>query len=172
MTPLEFVSFRDFLDSASGFQSAQFRELEYLLGIKDPQHLAHFADRPKELQRLNDRFSSPSLWDAFLRYLASEGFPVPQELLDRDLTQPTEASTEVQAILLDIYRNHPAIAELCESLTDLDEGLQEWRYRHVKMVQRTIGAKMGSGGSLGVEYLQSTLFNPAFPDLWIIRTEF
>ena len=172
MTPLEFVSFRDFLDSASGFQSAQFRELEYLLGLKDPQHLAHFADRPKELRRLEDRFGAPSLWDAFLRYLANEGSAVPQEILDRDVTQPTESSPEVQAILLDAYRNRPDIAQLCESLTDLDEGLQEWRYRHVKMVQRTIGAKMGSGGSLGVEYLQATLFNPVFPDLWITRTEF
>ena len=124
------------------------------------------------MRRLEDRFGAPSLWDAFLRYLANEGSAVPQEILDRDVTQPTESSPEVQAILLDAYRNRPDIAQLCESLTDLDEGLQEWRYRHVKMVQRTIGAKMGSGGSLGVEYLQATLFNPVFPDLWIIRTEF
>ncbi len=172
MTPLEFLSFRDFLESASGFQSAQFRELEYLLGLKDPQHLERFAEGSPERRRLEARYGSPSVWATFLAFLASEGYPVPDEVLARDVTAATEASSGVQEVLAEVYRTRPDLTELCESLTDLDEGLQEWRYRHVKMVQRTIGAKVGSGGSLGVEYLQSTLFRPAFPDLWEIRTGF
>jgi len=172
MTPLEFMSFRRFLANSSGFQSAQFRELEYLLGLKDPLHLERFASDSKEYRRLQTRYDSASIWDAFLDYLHEEGFAIPDEVLNRDVTAPTVASREVQLALIKIYRTRPDLTELCESLTDLDEGLQEWRYRHVKMVQRTIGAKIGTGGSPGVEYLQSTLFKPVFPDLWAIRTDF
>ena len=172
MTPLEFQSFRAFLESASGFQSAQFRELEYVLGIKDAQHLERFDEGSRERVRLEERYNSPSIWSTFLVHLSTAGFAIPADILEREVTAPTVASSGVQAVLSDIYRTRPDLTEMCESLTDLDEGLQEWRYRHVKMVQRTIGAKIGSGGSLGVEYLQSTLFNPAFPDLWEIRTGF
>lgn len=172
MTPLEFMSFREFLANSSGFQSAQFRELEFLLGLKDAKHLDRFTEGSPERARLAKRYEAPSIWDAFMNFLASQGFNIPQQILNRNVTQPTMASAEVQAVLLDIYRTRPDLTELCESLTDLDEGLQEWRYRHVKMVQRTIGAKIGSGGSSGVEYLRSTLFEPVFPDLWEIRTEF
>ncbi|MFV1989477.1 MAG: tryptophan 2,3-dioxygenase [Acidimicrobiales bacterium] len=172
MTPLEFMSFRSFLANSSGFQSAQFRELEYLLGLKDPQHLERFAEGSKEHSRLQARYTSPSIWDAFLDYLHEQGFAIPDEILKRDVTAPNVASREVQLVLIQIYRTRPDLVEICESLTDLDEGLQEWRYRHVKMVQRTIGAKIGTGGSLGVEYLQTTLFKPVFADLWAIRTEF
>jgi tryptophan 2,3-dioxygenase len=87
------------------------------------------------------------------------------------VTQPIEPSPEFQSVLIDIYHNHPTTMHLCERLVDLDEGVQEWRYRHVKMVQRTIGTKRGTGGSSGAEYLKSTLFHDAFPDLWAIRTE-
>ena len=93
-------------------------------------------------------------------------------MLDRDLTTTPEESEEVQKILLEVYRTNPPIAQLCELLVDLDEGIQEWRYRHVKMVERTIGTKKGTGGSAGVDYLRSTLFKPLFPDLWAIRSEF
>ena len=106
------------------------------------------------------------------RYLAGEGYAVPADQLERDPTAPVQPSSGLQDVLVDIYRNDPQLAALCESLTDLDEGLQEWRYRHVMMVQRTIGAKMGTGGSSGVEYLRSTLFHPVFPDLWAIRAAF
>jgi tryptophan 2,3-dioxygenase len=109
------------------------------------------------------------VWDAFLHYLSREGYRVPAGHLSRDVTARPEASSEIQGILIDIYRRDPKNAELCERLVDLDEGLQEWRYRHVKMVQRTIGMKTGTGGSAGVEYLRSTLFKPLFPDLWTIR---
>jgi tryptophan 2,3-dioxygenase len=112
----------------------------------------------------------PSLWDAFLRYLAREGYEPPEEALTRDVTRPPEPSAAVQEILIGIYRDDPKNAELCERLVDLDEGIQEWRYRHVKMVERTIGRKPGTGGSAGSEYLRTTLMQPLFPDLWEIRS--
>jgi tryptophan 2,3-dioxygenase len=171
MTPLEFISFRSFLANSSGFQSAQFRELEYLLGQKNLVHLDRFADEPRSLERLQRRHREPSLWDAFLRYLSRRGYGVPEEFLTRDVTASVEPSPAVQQALIEVYRNDPPLAALCESLTDFDEGLQEWRYRHVMMVQRTIGTKMGTGGSSGVDYLRGTLFRPVFPDLWAIRTE-
>lgn len=172
MTPLEFLSFRKFLSSASGFQSYQFREFEFLIGQKSPRHLNRFEEGSPIRERLEKRYRSHSLWDGFLHYLNDAGFSIPHDLLHHDMTQPTQVSPEVQEILKTIYRTEPAIAEFCESLVDLDEGVQEWRYRHVKMVERTIGAKIGTGGSQGAEYLRATLFRPAFPDLWEIRSEF
>jgi tryptophan 2,3-dioxygenase len=171
MTPLEFLSFRHRLDSASGFQSFQFRELEFVLGAKRPSALVHYDEDTAAYGRLARRYQQSSLWDAFLRYLALNGLAVPQALLTRDVTEPTAASPVVQAILIDIYRQRPFLARVCERLVDLDEGLQEWRYRHVKMVERTIGTKKGTGGSAGVAYLQATLMKPFFPDLWAIRSE-
>src|SRR5213079_3585016 len=98
--------------------------------------------------------------------LAAAGHPVPRELLERDVASPVAESAALQQVLIEIYRRDPMVSTLCERLVDLDEGLQEWRYRHVKMVQRTIGARIGTGGSAGVEYLKKTLFTPLFPDLW------
>ena len=170
MTPLEFVSFRSFLASGSGFQSAQFRELEFLLGFKSRDHLDRFADNKRELANLTRRYHQPTLWDAFIRYIARKGYDIPPAFLERDLTEPGGESPEIQQALVTIYRTDPSVSRLCESLTDLDEGLQEWRYRHVMMVHRTIGHKHGTGGSSGVEYLRSTLFRPAFADLWAVRS--
>ena len=119
---------------------------------------------------LERRSAEPTLWDAFLTYLTREGYPVSPELLARDVTAPIAPSPIVQQILVDVYRHDPKNAELCERLIDLDEGIQEWRYRHMKMVQRTIGAKPGSGGSEGAGYLRTTLDRPIFPDLWEIRS--
>ncbi len=171
MTPLDFLSFRERLESGSGFQSAQFRELEFTLGQKRPDAIRrHFAEDAARV-RLERRYEEPTLWDSFLRYLAANGYPVPRELLERDVTAPTEPSRAVQNILIEVYRNDAMISQVCERLVDLDEGLQEWRYRHVKMVERTIGTKPGTGGSSGAEYLRTTLFRPIFPDLWAIRTE-
>ena len=169
MTPLEFLSFRDFLGTSSGFESGQFRELEYRLGHKDPSHVERFAETPDE-DRLRRRLAEPSVWDAVVAHLARAGNPIPAEALDRPDEAPTEASEGVQDVLIDIYRTDPALTEFLELLTDMDEGLQEWRYRHVMMVQRTIGTKQGTGGSDGVGYLRSTLFAPVFPDLWEIRS--
>ena len=171
MTPLEFMSFRSFLGSASGFQSAQFREVEFVLGAKNGSVLDRFAGTA-EGDRLTRRYREPSIWARFCTFLSRQGLDVGADALDRPAEEPTQPSEEVQEALLHAYRNDPALAGFCELLTDLDEGLQEWRYRHVKMVQRTIGTKQGTGGSDGAEYLRTTLFKPVFPDLWEIRTRF
>jgi tryptophan 2,3-dioxygenase len=171
MTPLEFLSFRDRLESGSGFQSYQFRELEFMLGLKDPQALDRYPVGSEVRQRLERRLKSGSLWDSFLHHLASSGVPVPQADLERDVTVRVASSPALLESLIAVYRNHPALAELCERLVDLDEGIMEWRYRHVKMVQRTIGTRRGTGGSAGADYLLATLNQPLFPDLWAIRTE-
>ena len=171
MTPLEFLSFRDRLESGSGFQSHQFRELEFALGWKDPKALERYAVGSPTRVRLERRLAASSLWDTFLQYLAANGVPVPSSDLDRDVTRRVQASPALRPILVDVYRNRPELAELCERMVDLDEGLMEWRYRHVKMVQRTIGTRRGTGGSTGAEYLMTTLNQPMFPDLWAIRTE-
>lgn len=170
MTPLEFLSFRHRLESASGFESFQFRELEFALGYKRRAVLVHYPEDSEPYRRLQSRYEEPTLWDAFLHYLSCHDYEVPPALLNRDVTQAVEPSPQVQKILVDVYHNDATLTQLCERLVDLDEGLQEWRYRHVKMVERTIGTKKGTGGSSGVKYLQTTL-KPTFPDLWAIRTE-
>jgi tryptophan 2,3-dioxygenase len=169
MTPISFVSFRDRLDTASGFQSGQFREFEFICGNKNRKMLAHHRDDPAMYERLERRFGERTLYDSFLRYLAANGYEVPQEALNRDVTAPPQEWPQVQRVLTDIYRGDPETRQICELLVDFDEGLQEWRYRHVKMVERTIGMKPGTGGSSGAEYLRATLFRPLFPDLWAIR---
>lgn len=171
MTPVAFNSFRARLESASGFQSAQFREVEFTLGYKNLGMTQHHPPRSPGGKRLQELISEPTLYDSFLRFLAANGYNVPQDLLDRDVSQPVETSTGLQAVLLEIYRDDPMCTMVCERLVDLDEGLQEWRYRHVKMVERTIGSKTGTGGSEGTEYLKRTLFRPLFADLWAIRGE-
>ena len=168
MTPAEFESFRDRLDTGSGFQSAQFRELEFALGIKRASLLSSFPD-PDEQQRLRRRLNEPSVWDAFLRFLAGRGYAVPERALARDVTKPVVRDPEVQALLVEAYRLDPGLVNFCERLVDLDEGFQEWRYRHLKMTERTIGNKPGTGDSTGVAYLATTL-KAAFPDLWEMRS--
>jgi tryptophan 2,3-dioxygenase len=171
MTPLEFLSFRDRLESGSGFQSHQFRELEFALGWKDPRALQRYPAGTEARGRLERRLAAATLWDAFLRYLAANGVAVPRAELERDVTRRVEPSPALRGVLIEVYRSRPDLAELCERLVDLDEGLMEWRYRHVKMVQRTIGTRRGTGGSAGADYLVTTLNQPLFPDLWAIRTE-
>ena len=170
MTPLDFLSFRDRLETASGSQSFQFREIEFVLGRKDPAAVENLPQESESRRRLNARLSEPSLWDALLRHLALRGHPIPRADLERDVSQPVEPSPEVQESLVEVYRNDPAALHLCERFVDLDEGLQEWRYRHIKMVERTIGTRRGTGGSSGVQFLKGTLFRPVFPDLWAIRS--
>lgn len=172
MTPLEFLGFRERLGAGSGFQSAQFREIEFVLGHKRLAPVEQFPPGSDARTRLERRFREPGLWDWFVQFLAGRKYAVPADVLTRDVTQPPTASPELQRTLIHIYRTDPAVAELCERLVDLDEGVQEWRYRHVKMVERTIGTKPGTGGSPGAEYLRTTLLRPVFPDLWAIRTEF
>ncbi len=171
MTPLEFLSFRERLEAASGFQSDQFRQIEFVLGAKSDKAIARFPEGSRARTALQKRFGEPALWDAFLQYLAREGYTVPAAHLARDTSLPVEPSDDIQRVLIEVYRNDSKNAELCERLVDLDEGIQEWRYRHVKMVQRTIGTKHGTGGSGGASYLIRTLSQPIFPDLWEIRSQ-
>ena len=172
MTPLEFLSFRDRLEFGSGFQSHQFRELEFALGWKDPKAVERYPAGSEVRKRLDHRLRSPSLWDSFLRHLVLNGVRVPRADIERDVTRRAEPSPELRGALIAVYRTNPPLAELCERMVDLDEGIMEWRYRHVKMVQRTIGTRRGTGGSAGADYLLTTLNQPLFPDLWAIRTEF
>jgi tryptophan 2,3-dioxygenase len=171
MTPLEFLSFRQRLEAASGFQSDQFRQIEFVLGRKSAAVVERFPEPTRGRRALEDRYRQRTLWDAFLHYLAREGYPIPPEQLARDVTEPIQPSEEVQRILIDIYRRDVKNSEMCERLVDLDEGLQEWRYRHVKMVERTIGHKPGTGRSSGAGYLHTTLGDALFPDLWDIRSQ-
>ena len=169
MTPISFNSFRTRLDSASGFQSYQFRELEFMLGKKSRGMIEHHPEGSTGRSKLEALWDQPTIFDSFLRFLVANGYRVPDELLERDVTRPLEPSTELQDTLLEVYRNDPMASLVCELFVDLDEGLQEWRYRHVKMVERTIGGKPGTGGSDGAGYLRTTLSQPLFPDLWAVR---
>ncbi|MSR28866.1 MAG: tryptophan 2,3-dioxygenase [Phycisphaerales bacterium] len=169
MSPVSFLSFRSLLSNASGFQSWQFREFEFILGNRNPKALERYPEGSAERAALARRLTEGTLWQAFLRRLAKSGHPIPTGIMEASLTALPEPNEEVQKVLLDIYHHHPAERSLCELLVDLDEGIQEWRYRHVKMVERTIGMRMGTGGSPGAQYLRSTLFTPLFTDLWTIR---
>jgi tryptophan 2,3-dioxygenase len=171
MTPLSFNAFRSRLQASSGFQSFQFRAVEFMLGYRRAAALENYAPGSRERNELQALLDESSIYDAFLRYLQANGVAVPESALKRDVTQALAAQPEVQTMLLEVYRKLPFQAQVCERLVDLDEGLQEWRYRHVKMVERTIGAKPGSGGSSGASYLRDTLFKPLFPDLWAIRAQ-
>ena len=170
MTPREFTGFRDRLEASSGFQSVQFRELEALLGRRDPRVLVPYNEDADATARISEAFRSPTLFDSFLRYLVRLGYAVPAKALERNVEDSWEPSAEVQEVLLRVYGDDGEGAQVAERLVDFDEGLQEWRYRHVKMVERTIGDKAGTGGSPGAAYLRSTLFNPVFPDLWAVRS--
>jgi tryptophan 2,3-dioxygenase len=159
MTPRQFLSFRHRLDEASGFQSAQFRELEALLGRREPRVLENYPPESAERARIAAAMERPSLFDSFVRYLDGQGYG------------PLESSEDVRAALLAAYRDDGEPSQVCERMIDLDEGVMEWRYRHVQMVRRTIGDRRGTGGSEGAQYLATTLLRPAFPDLWAVRTE-
>ena len=169
MTPLQFTSFRDRLESASGFQSAQFREIEAVLGTRDASAAASQPAGSAARARIEAAQRKPPVWSSFLQFVAARGHALPEDVLARDVTRPAPPDERVQDVLVTLYRDDADGALVAERLVDLDEGVQEWRYRHVKMVERTIGTKRGTGGSAGVEYLRTTLFRPVFPDLWEIR---
>lgn len=173
MTPMSFTTFRDRLQTASGLQSVQFRELEFALGAKraDMSFAKMYGVDSPGYARLQRRAAEPSVVDHFYRFLQQVGVDLPDELLSRDVRQPNQPNPQVQAGLVRLYKQRPDVAILLELMTDFDEGFQEWRYRHIKVVERTIGAKLGTGGSSGVEFLKRSLFSPVFPDLWEIRHE-
>jgi tryptophan 2,3-dioxygenase len=171
MTPVQFLAFRERLESASGFQSGQFRELEAMLGRRDPGVLSAYHEGSVDHDRVKAAMARPSVYDSFVWYLAARGYLIPAEVLERDVTQPVVESEGVQRALLQVYSDDGAPAQLAERMVDFDEGFMEWRYHHVKMVERTIGERVGTGGSPGAAYLRTTLHRPFFPDLWAVRSE-
>jgi tryptophan 2,3-dioxygenase len=172
MTPLQFASFRSRLEMASGFQSAQFRAFEFAMGYKRPQMIKFYPEGTPERALLQDRLDKPCIVDGLYAFLKFRGVELPEDIANRDIKEAIEPNEAVQEVLIKAYREDTDLSLLLEALTDIDEGVQEWRYRHVKMVERTIGVKMGTGGSAGAEYLKRTLFKPFFPDLWAIRSRF
>jgi tryptophan 2,3-dioxygenase len=134
--------------------------------------LASFPEQSPERAALDAALAAPSIWQHAMAYLASRSHAIPSEILGADPRRAYQPDSRVQDAVLQAYRNDGEAALVLERLVDIDEGLQEWRYRHVKMVERTIGRKAGTGGSSGAEYLASTLFSPVFPDLWLVRDRF
>ncbi|MEM7230267.1 MAG: tryptophan 2,3-dioxygenase family protein [Planctomycetota bacterium] len=169
MTPMSFTSFRDRLDTSSGFQSTQFRELEFLLGYKRRNVLHYYTEGTPAHERMMQRLTQPSIVDHFYEFLAANGVTIPAAIRDKPADASNEPNEDVQDGLYELYMNRPDLAILFELMTDFDEGLQEWRYRHVKVVERTIGSKQGTGGSPGMEFLKKSLFMSVFADLWQIR---
>jgi len=163
MTPQQFAAFRPDLGGSSGFQSYQFRYIEAVLGRRG-------FPRTVMEPELETIVSRRPVFGSLLSFLRASGFDVPPDVLERDPRLPWEGDDRVQSVLVDVYAGSSTPEEVCEALIDIDEGIQEWRYRHVKMVERVIGAKTGTGGSTGADYLRSTLFRPFFPDLWAIRS--
>jgi tryptophan 2,3-dioxygenase len=169
MTPLSFSNFRTRLETASGFQSVQFREIEAVFGRRGPEMLRYQPAGSAGAQAIERRMRERTVWDGFLRLLAASGHAVPAAALERAWDAPPGEHPGLQSVLLDVYRKDPTLTEVCEKLIDLDEGFMEWRYRHLKMVERTIGFKPGTGGSSGATYLLATI-KPFFPDLWAVRS--
>lgn len=173
MTPVEFNTFRERLNPASGFQSHQFRVLECRLGAKDEVYLKFHREEPTALAAIAQALAQPSLYDRILAMLARRGLPVPASTLSRDVSKPYEPSIGVRDAILKIYKESERYYDLyssMESLLDLDEGLLLWRYRHIAMVERMIGSRKGTGGSSGVKYLSSTLTKRFFPEIWEVRS--
>ncbi|MCD9196756.1 tryptophan 2,3-dioxygenase [Aeromicrobium wangtongii] len=173
LTPVEYVQFRDVLGRASGFQSPQYRTVEFLLGNKNAQMLAVFDHDPVLHDALQADLEAPSLYDAFLHFLARRGHDIPARVLDRDVSQPYAADPGVTEALRRIYASpheHWDAYEMCEELVDVEESFQLWRFRHLKTVERIIGFKRGTGGSSGVHFLQKALELTFFPELLDVRT--
>ncbi|TMA25990.1 MAG: tryptophan 2,3-dioxygenase [Deltaproteobacteria bacterium] len=172
LTPTEYGEFRHVLGPASGFQSLQHRLIEFMLGNKERRMLAVHSG--EALAALEEALRAPTLYDEFLRYLARHGKPIPREVLGRDVSEPHKSHPGVRAVIKGIYENPAANwdeYEMCEKLIDVDEQLALWRFRHVKVVQRVIGWKRGTGGTSGVDYLKTLVDILLFPDLWDVRTE-
>jgi tryptophan 2,3-dioxygenase len=174
MTPSDYTRFRHVLGPSSGFQSDQFRTVEFMLGLKDAKHLKFQTDRPDARAAMVDALNGPSIWDDTIIALARAGIDVPLGQLDRDWAQPHVFSPEVEAGFLTVYRDterYWELYQLAEKLVDLDDAMATWRHKHVITVERIIGGKRGTGGTAGVSYLSSTLTKRAFPELWSLRTQ-
>ncbi|MBS2967650.1 tryptophan 2,3-dioxygenase [Metabacillus sp. KIGAM252] len=174
LTPSEYMEFRDTLGQASGFQSYQYRMIEFALGYKTP-HVLKIYEKDEELHaRLEKAYKEPGLYDVSIQALAKAGLPINSDILNRDCTKPYKKDDSVQAAWLTVYRNTDQywnLYQLAEKLVDIEDWLQQWRFRHMKTVERIIGFKQGTGGSSGVNYLKKVLDQQFFPELWDLRTE-
>jgi tryptophan 2,3-dioxygenase len=173
LTPTDYMQFRDVLGSSSGFQSAQFRRFEFMLGLKEAAHLRYQPEGSPEHAALAGALAAPSLWDEANAALARGGFDVPAEALERDWTQTYQPNEGVEAAWAEVYRDTDRwwrFYQFAEKLVDVDDAMAAWRHKHVVTVERVIGLKRGTGGTAGVPYLQSTLSKRAFPELWTLRT--
>ncbi|MTH53665.1 tryptophan 2,3-dioxygenase [Bacillus mangrovi] len=174
LTPSEYMEFRDKLGQASGFQSYQYRLIEFALGYKTP-HVLKIYEKDEELHaRLAKAYREPGLYDISIRALAKAGLAIHPGVLNRDYTKPYQQDGSVQAAWLEVYRNtgqYWNLYQLGEKLVDIEDWLQQWRFRHMKTVERIIGFKQGTGGSSGVNYLKKVLDQRFFPELWDLRTE-
>ncbi|MBL8535968.1 MAG: tryptophan 2,3-dioxygenase [Hyphomonadaceae bacterium] len=174
MTPADYLNFRSVLGTSSGFQSAQFRALEYRLGLKDDSFLRFHPEGGAARAMLEAALARPSFYDATLMQLAGAGFAIPRTAYEREPNAPYTAHEAVEAAWLEVYRDtskHWALYQLAEKLIDLDDAMLTWRHKHVLTVERVIGRKRGTGGTEGVGYLQQTLAKRAFPELWSLRTK-
>lgn len=172
MTPSDYLRFRPVLGTSSGFQSWQYRLIEFKLGAKDEVMMRPHRHRPDISALLQAAFAAPSLYDEALRLLARRGVSIPAEILHRDVTKPYRSDPRVEAAWALIYREpdtHFDLYELSEELVDIEDSFQQWRFRHMKTVERIIGMRQGTGGSAGVPYLKSALERSFFPELWSVR---
>ncbi|HET7399753.1 MAG TPA: tryptophan 2,3-dioxygenase family protein [Intrasporangium sp.] len=173
LTPSEYAEIRPFLATSSGFQSAQYREVEFLLGNKNSDMVAVFAHDEGARAALEELLRQPSLYDEFLAYLDRRGYAVPPELLDRDWSQPYRSNAALVDTIAEVYarpHDHWGVYETCEELVDVEDNFQLWRFRHLQVVQRTIGDKTGTGGSSGVGFLRRALDLTFFPELYAVRS--
>ncbi|RED16561.1 tryptophan 2,3-dioxygenase [Parasphingopyxis lamellibrachiae] len=174
MTPADYTRFREVLGHSSGFQSAQFRQVEFMLGLKDGSHLKHQDDDSAEQSAMRAALNAPSLWDEANRAAARAGLDIPAETTERDWSAPYVPSEAVENGWAAVYRDTEKwweLYQLAEKLVDVDDAMASWRHKHVVTVERVIGGKRGTGGTAGVPYLQSTLSKRAFPELWSLRTQ-
>jgi tryptophan 2,3-dioxygenase len=174
LTPAEYLEFRDSLGTSSGFQSFQYRAVEFALGNKNAAILSVFADDPQASVMLQEELDRPTLYDEFLRYMARRGVAVPEAILNRDVREPYRFVPELVPVICEIYRNYSdqwSLYEACEDLVDLEEKFQLWRFRHLRTVMRTIGMRTGTGGSSGVDFLQRALQLTFFPELFAARAQ-
>jgi tryptophan 2,3-dioxygenase len=173
LTPSEYLEFRDKLGQSSGFQSYQYRMIEFALGYKTPHVLTIYEKDKELLETLKEAFAAPSLYDVSIQALAREGLHINEEILNRDVTKPYKGDDSVAKAWCEVYKNtnkYWDLYELAEKLIDIEDWLQQWRFRHMKTVERIIGHKVGTGGSSGVTYLKKVLDHRFFPELWDVRT--
>lgn len=174
LTPTEYAQFRGALGNSSGFQSVQYRAVEFALGNKNEKMLSVFRDHPANLALLTAEWEKPTLYDEFLRFAARRGLPIPTGILERDVREPYRETPTLMPAIRNIYQDpnrYWDLYEACEDLVDLEDNFQFWRFRHLKTVARTIGMKVGTGGSSGVGFLQRALDLTFFPELYTVRTE-